>query len=152
MILDSLEHASRYDSLGPAFARAFEFLAAGGLDALPEGRHEIDGEAVYAIVASYQTQPAQSKQLEAHRRYADIQVLLRGEEAILWAPLQGLETEVAYQPDKDIVFFRDPAAGSTPLPMRPGLFALFLPWDAHKPGCSLGGPEAVRKLVVKLRV
>jgi len=154
MILDSLEHGSRYAALGPAFRKAFDYLAVTDFNALKDGRYEVDGEAVYALLSSYTTAAAEAKKLEAHRRYADIQVLLKGEETILWTPLEGLQTAEEYQADKDIVFFRDRAgaAGTAPLAMRPGLFALFLAWDAHKPGCNLGGPAAVRKVVIKVRL
>jgi biofilm protein TabA len=153
MILDSLQHASRYAALGPSFARAFDYLAGTRFETLKDGRHEIDGDSVYALLSSYSTAAPQTKKLEAHRRYADIQVLLQGEETILWTPLEGLQAEGEYQADKDIIFFRDRAgAGTAQLSLHPGLFALFLAWDAHKPGCSLQRPEAVRKVVVKVRL
>jgi biofilm protein TabA len=160
MILDSLEQVRHYAALGPTFARAFDYLATADLETLGDGRHPIDGEAVYALVSSYRTEAPAAKKLEAHRRYADIQVLLQGEETILWRPLEGLQAEAEYQADKDIIFFREPVAlepaqavpGSAPLHLRPGLFALFLPSDAHAPGCRLRDSQAVRKLVVKVRV
>lgn len=152
MILDRLEHASRYEGLGPAFRKAFAWLAETRFEGLPDGRQEVDGERVYALLSSYTTAAADSKKLEAHRRYADIQVVLEGEEVLYWAPLEGLRSEVAYQPEKDVEFFAEPAASSSALHLRPGLFGLFLAQDAHKPGCHLGGATAVRKLVVKVQL
>lgn len=48
MILDRLENAKRYLPLSPHFAKAFEFLDKHNLRDLPLGRHEIDGDRVYA--------------------------------------------------------------------------------------------------------
>ena len=46
MILDDLEHASRYCPLNPGFRLGFEFLRRADLASLPSGRHEIDGDRV----------------------------------------------------------------------------------------------------------
>lgn len=109
---------------------------------------------MYALLSSYTTAAADTKKLEAHRRYADIQVVPQGEERILWTPVQGLESVEDHLADKDVMFFRDREgqAGSTPLHLIPGLFALFFASDAHKPCCSLREPAAVRKLVIKVRL
>jgi YhcH/YjgK/YiaL family protein len=32
------------------------------------------------------------------------------------------------------------------------MFVVFLPQDAHQPGLAVGGPVAVKKIVVKVRV
>jgi YhcH/YjgK/YiaL family protein len=154
MILDRLEHISRYAALGPAYRKAFDYLAATNLDALKDGRYPIDGENVYAIASSYETSPAESRKLEAHRTYADIQVLLAGEETIQWTPLEGLPVLEDYQADKDIILLADRPgpAGLVPVHLTPGLFAVFFAWDAHKPGCSLRQPQKVRKLVIKVRL
>lgn len=51
MILDTLENADLYANLHPAFAAAFALLRREDLASLPEGRHDIDGDASYAWVA-----------------------------------------------------------------------------------------------------
>ncbi len=50
MILDDLEQAARYYDLHPGFRRAFEFLRRTDLATLAGGRHEIDGERVFALI------------------------------------------------------------------------------------------------------
>ena len=35
--------------------------------------------------------------------------------------------------------------------MRPGLFAVFFPQDAHMPGLAVDQPEPVKKMVIKIR-
>jgi len=154
MILDSLEHASQYAAVGPAFRKAFDYLTGTDFDSLEDGRHEVDGEALFALLSSYTTAAADTKKLEAHRRYAEIQGVLRGEETFLWTPVEGLQTVEDHLAEKDVAFFRERegTAGSAPLHLMPGLFALFFAWDAHKPGCSLRAPAAVRKLVIKVRL
>ena len=90
------------------------------------------------------------KLYEAHRRYIDLQYLVEGRETIYWRPVERLDSGGGLRIGPDIVFFRD-AAGSALL-LEPGLFVVFYPDDAHKPGCHTDVPEQVRKIVVKILV
>lgn len=151
MILDSFPLWHRYAALNPRFTQAFEFLGQLSPD-VAIGRHEIDGDAVYALVQEYQTRSATGMQLEAHRRYVDIQYLVRGREAIHWAPLAGL-TQIAmpYDATKDAGLFL-PSADVIPVPVQAGQFAILFPDDAHAPCCTWGEPADVLKVVVKVEV
>jgi biofilm protein TabA len=150
MISDSLANSDRYARLHPGFAAAFRFLRE--LPAIPaDGRHEIDGDALFALVQSYTTTPAAERKLEHHRKYADIQLVLAGEEIIEHAPLAGLEVDTPYQTEKDYGLVRD-AADRSAVVLKPGRFGIYFPEDAHKPGCSIRGPAPVRKVVVKVRL
>ena len=149
MILDTLDHANPYESLHPGFAAAFAFLRRPDLGGKADGRHAINGERVYALLQTYDTRPWADGFLEVHRRFIDIQFLLAGEEQIGYAPLAGQPVREAYREDKDIAFL-DGAA--EPLRLRPGVFAVFFPHDAHMPGRAVGAPARVRKAVVKVAV
>ncbi|MFA4944011.1 MAG: YhcH/YjgK/YiaL family protein [Lentisphaeria bacterium] len=146
MILDSLACLSSYRLLHPAIARVEEFLARQPLAALPDGRHEIEGAALYVGINVEPGRGEAGAVLEAHRRYVDIQVVLAGAERIGWRPLaECRELRFDYDPQRDILFYEDrPAAW---FDLEPGQFALFLPTDAHAP-LAAAGP--VRKAVFKL--
>ena len=149
MILDTLDYAHRYEALQPGFDAAFAFLRRPDLAALADGRVAIDGDRVYAMLQTYDTKPWAGGLLEAHHRYIDIQCLLAGEEWIGYAPLAGQTVREAYREDKDIAFLD---GASEPLRLRPGLFAVFFPHDAHMPGRTSGAPARVRKVVGKVAV
>jgi len=149
MIADSIERSDRYDCLSERFATAFAFLRSADLASLTKGKHEIDGDSVYALVQEYTTYPAESRRMETHRRYADIQFVVSGEEIIVWAPRDGLELVEDAFADRDIGFH--PAApAATELNLQAGMFAVFFPADAHKPCCEMGRASNVRKIVVKV--
>ena len=150
MILDTLSRWRRYAGLNPRFARAFAFLEQVA-PTVADGRHEIDGDDVFALVQRYATRPT-ADQLEAHRRYVDVQFLVAGREVIQWAPLESL-TEVTkpYDDVKDAGFFAA-GAGMVPVRVAAGQFAILFPEDAHAPCCAWGEPEAVTKVVVKVAV
>ena len=74
-----------------------------------------------------------------------------GRERMLHAPADSLDVDAPYLDEKDVAFYHDPPASSSVL-VLPGQFAIFFPADGHKPGCMAGGREAVRKVVVKVRI
>lgn len=148
MILDILENANSYESLNNAFGQAFDFLRRDDLASLEDGRHEIDGDRVFAIVAREKGRSRESAPLEAHRRYIDIQMVIDGKEEMGWRPLASCAAPRAdYDGKADLAFFNDtPDAWVT---VNAGSFVVFLPADAHAP---LVSKRAIHKVVVKVAV
>lgn len=147
MIYDSLKNIENYRCLGENFARVIDFLLANDLDALNEKRYDVDGSS-YILPQQPTLQPAAERKWEAHRLYADIQIALTAGETIDAAPISDVGGWGEYNPEKDIVKSEadDPCAH---LPMNAGYFAIFFPWDAHKPCCGEG---TVKKLVAKVKL
>jgi YhcH/YjgK/YiaL family protein len=131
--------------------RAFEFLARTDLAALPLGRTDIEGDDVYVMISEAETRPPEHVKFEAHRRYIDIQLVVRGQESIGYAPVTSLVTAEPYDATKDIEFFAVPQESAT-LALRAGDFAVFAPGDGHRPSLHLDGPHVSRKVVVKVSV
>jgi biofilm protein TabA len=150
MILTRLSEADAYASLHPGIAEGLAWLRAFD-PATPDGRHPIVGDDVFALVSSYDTGPATEKRFESHYVHLDLQLVARGTERILHTRAEGLEVEVPYDEAGDIVFYAEPGVSSSLL-MREGDLAFFHPGDAHKPGCMAGGRDAVKKVVVKVRL
>lgn len=150
MIYDDLKNAGRYFKTGDAFDRALAFVL--GFDPkTPDGRYEIEGTALYALVSSYETEPADTRRFETHRIYADVQVLIGGEERIDSSPEAPKDVVVEYNGAKDIEFWGVPRRFIS-LAMTPGTFAVFFPNELHRPNCHLDAKAGVRKIVVKVRM
>jgi len=148
MILDTLDSAARYLPLNPGFAAAFEFLARADLADLAPGRHEIDGERVFALVAKAPGRTRDQGRLETHERYVDIQYLVAGCDEMGWRAKAACSApQDAYSAEKDVQFFTD--APSAWVEVGPGQFAVFFPEDAHLPMISAG---ELHKVVVKVAV
>jgi len=131
--------------------RAFEFLARTDLAALPLGRTDIEGDDVYVMISEAETRAPEHVKFEAHRRYIDIQLVVRGQESIGYAPVTSLVTAEPYDATKDIEFFSVPQE-SAALALRAGDFVVFAPGDGHRPSLHLEGPHVSRKAVVKVSV
>jgi YhcH/YjgK/YiaL family protein len=149
MISDTLSISAIYKHLGRNFEKAFEFLQQADLNSFPLGKHPIDGEIIFMIISEYTTKKVSEARWEAHRRYADIQVLLAGEEMIGFSPLADMMTNEDYNSEKDICYLEGKGDYVT---LKPGGFAVFFPHDAHQPGVEKDIRQTVRKMVIKVRV
>ncbi|MDQ8192938.1 YhcH/YjgK/YiaL family protein [Coraliomargarita sp. SDUM461004] len=148
MIVDKSNNASQY-TMCSAWKKAFDFIHEVTPET-PDGRYEIDGARIYALVMSYMTKQPSEGKLEAHKQYADIQVILSGEERIAVTSTDFLKSSEAYNPKQDLVFYECPDSFSAQINLRTGDFAFFLPQDAHMPMICIDQPKSVKKLVVKI--
>lgn len=151
MILDKIENWKNYAGLGAGIARGLELLAGGALDGLAEGRHDIDGDRLYAGVQEYQPKDPGECRWEAHRRYVDIQYLATGCEAMGYRPAGELRVSEAYDAQKDVMFFETSPEAGTLLKVETKMFAIFFTQDAHRPMMAFGAPAGrVKKIVLKV--
>lgn len=146
MILDRLINAQRYAALHPLFPRAFDYIRANDLSVLAPGRYDIAGDELFAIVERAPGRTRERAQLECHRKYIDIQLVLQGTDEMGWKPLADCRDPVSdYSAERDIMFFSDAPAAWIAVP--PGHFCIFFPEDAHAP---LVGAGEIRKVVFKV--
>lgn len=150
MIVAKLERAAEQTVQTPAFEKAYRFLMDSRGRTLAEGKIEIDGDRVFALVQSYETQAGGEPKFEAHRKYADIQYITGGEELIGWAPLEKMTMTQEYDPAKDVVLGKASPADVTPVRLFAGELGVFYPSDAHAPKQAVGKPSEVHKIVVKV--
>ena len=149
MIADTIHHAGVYAGLGAGIARALELIRRTDFAALPAGRHEVNGDALYYLVQPYTTRPVEGASWEAHRRYLDVQYVASGRERIGWAPLTSLRVTSPYDAAADAELL---AGEGDFITAGPGTFVLLWPEDAHMPGIAAGEPSPVLKVVVKVKL
>ncbi|MBU0951339.1 MAG: YhcH/YjgK/YiaL family protein [Elusimicrobia bacterium] len=151
MIIDRIEDYKKHCLMHSHFEKVFEYLKNGVSADTKDGKYEILGKDVFAIVQSYETVAAGEKLFEAHRIYIDIQYVVSGTETIQWHPVKLLDLATEYNSEKDAAFYKLDKNASI-LKMSPGFFAVFFPEDGHIPGCLLDKSSLVKKVVVKIRV
>lgn len=149
MILCDIRHARRYSHLSPALAEAIDWLIENYEAPFEKGSKKIDSK--YDITVKSQEPallPPEKATLEAHRRFIDIQVSLKSEEIMGWAPIDNLKyPHGEYDAAKDVQFFGD--AAHSLLHVHVGQLAIFFPEDAHAPNIGLGNH---RKFCIKVPV
>lgn len=150
MIYDHLSRISLYRPLSKHIARAIDFVQTAPLETLPAGRHEVDGEAVFATIYETHTLEGGAK-WESHRRYIDLQLMLRGREQQKVADINILADATPYDTAKDVVFYRSAPQALT-AELSESQFVFYFPHDGHLPMIAVGSDTAIRKLVVKIAV
>jgi YhcH/YjgK/YiaL family protein len=148
MIFSTFASADRYAALHPLFPRAFEFIRNTDLLSLAPGRYPVIGDDLFAIVENVPGRTRAEAKLECHRKYIDIQLVLKGVDEMGWRPLADCSQPASdYSVEKDIQFFLDVPASWIVTP--PDAFCIFFPEDAHAPLVSAG---SIRKVILKVGV
>lgn len=142
MIVDKLANFARYAHLGKHFETAVAFVEATDLTKLPLGRTEVDGDNVFInVFETVYDRP--DRFWEAHRKYADVQIVLAGCERFGWGgEVTFGEIQGDLIPCKNVVGFD--------FTLTEGQFAIFLPLEPHSPGNPAGEPAPCRKAVIKV--
>ena len=149
MIYDSIAHLEVYRNVHPGVYRGLRLLAETDFSQLEDKWHEVDGDELYFLLQSYETQPSNPTP-ETHEKYIDIQFLLSGEEALDVGALEDMTAVVETIPQRDLRYHTGPVP--TRVVLTPGKFAVLFPGDAHAPNIALGEPVHCRKVVVKVKV
>lgn len=151
MIYDHLANADTYRHVKPGIARALDYLSQTDFTEVPNGKYELDGANIYAMVQRYQTRELKDSVWESHRKYIDVQFIFRGEEAFGYVPLNQAPPVTQPYDDKIDAQFYSPA--TVTIPLSAGQFVVFYPQDIHAPCLTANGtPSDVVKVVVKVAV
>lgn len=147
MIADLLEKSDMYAQMDDRLAMAFRYLQTTDFSKLENGKYEIEGKEVYAVVSEYNSKNPEDAKWEAHQKYADVQYVVSGIEKMGFGPLTSFEVKDVYNAEKDVVFLKGSGDYVT---VKPGMFAVFFPHDAHQPGVAVDENVPVKKVVVKV--
>ncbi len=148
MIFDSLENLKCYRGIAPeAVALLVDALAGLNSDA-PTGKTVLIPDKLFILVQRYATGAVADGKLEIHKNFADLQMLLSGNELIGYAPVKDAACLTPYDGEGDYALYRAEADELLLAALKPGNFTIFLPEEGHMPG--RGDGSNVVKVVVKI--
>ena len=148
MIIDKIENLKNYVGVNRHFSKVREFLEANGLNALENGKHEIDGPDCFVNIMDTKGKTKEEAVMETHRRMLDIQIPLDADETYGYTPTADLP-EAEYNEAKDVTKYPG-VQGESFITCHPGMMAVFLPEDGHQP--CIGTAENIHKAVIKIAV
>lgn len=135
----------------PNWEKALAWLKGDSWKALPLGKTEIDGAKVYVLRSSYTSKPLSECRYESHRLYADIQMVIKGNELLYVCLRDGLEIVQPYSAEKDIDFLEGKPEPLHSVVLGFPLAAVLFPWDVHMPSVAPDGWSGeVEKIVLKI--
>ena len=150
MIIDTIANASKYFSVHPLFAKAFEYIKKTDLLNQESGKYEIDGDNLKAIFSDKKgmtTEESISK-FECHNKHIDIQLCIAGTETIGWKPREKcVDAKGGYNEEKDVLFYNE--SPDMYFQLNDGQFVIFFPEDVHAP---MIGESDIKKLVIKVKI
>ena len=149
MIYTKRENLHRYLGMSQEMDTAIHFLQNTDLRILVKGRNEIDGDKVFVNRFDYQTMPQQQAIWEGHIQYADIHVLLSGNEKIGVTNVN-LLTETVRKPEEDFVGFE--GSVQSWFPMTTEDILIVFPEDIHMVKVMDGESTLVEKACFKVKV
>ena len=148
MIFDTLNNVNNYKGLGRVYD-ALKFLSETDFSKIELGRYELDGDNIFYMVQSYDTDPDKTIS-EAHKKYIDIQYMVEGEEIIGVADISEDKELTESKEENDVWFYN---CKTEPLVLSTGKYMVLYPNDLHCPGVATNGTAMTcRKVVVKVKV
>lgn len=151
MIVDNIKNIAAYKDI-PSLKAVVEYLECHDLRDLPVGTTKIDGDNLYVMIQNPTLKKVEDARPEAHVLYADLQLIIEGEEIMGYAPVRDLGEPTENPDGKDIAFY-DGKGGEafSKIVFKAGDFAVFYPQDGHAPCISNGADKDV-KAVFKIKL
>ena len=148
MILDSVENFQIYSEIHRSFKTVLDFLKKTDFSTLPDGKHVVS-DGIFAISSRYKTINESDTFIECHRKYIDIQIMVKGSER-MGICNRDLCRQFEYNDSEDYQKLEGKLDFIT---VREGFFTVFYPHDGHMPQLIQDGkPEEVKKIVIKVQV
>jgi biofilm protein TabA len=147
--VNNVVFAEQYHKNKAAWDKAFAFLRDSDLLTLKPGKYVIDGDNVYATITEAPSKTFEQSAWESHRKYIDLQYVIKGKEKIGVSPITTATVIKPYDDARDAANY---TAEGVYYIAEPGTFFLFFPGDAHRPNIKVDGYDVVKKLVIKIKV
>lgn len=146
---DNVEFAKQYHANKAYWDKAFAFMRDHNLAEMAPGKYVIDSANVVATITEAPSKTFEKSAWESHRRFIDLQYVVKGEEKIGVSPISESKVIKPYDERKDGANYE--ATGEYYI-ATPSAFFLFFPNDVHRPNILVPGFDTVKKLVIKIRV
>lgn len=131
---------------------ALELLRAKDYSKMEPGRYQVNDH-LFFMVQKYTTKAQADARFESHRRYADLQYVVSGREAVWVCNTADMLALSDFDVEKDVGKYRE-ADPQVVLKLISGTYALFMPRDCHKASFTPEGEQhsEIVKVVVKIRI
>lgn len=154
MITGNVNHLELLPYLPAQLKQAIQHVMANFNADSALGKFDIDGENQFVMIFNDSTSPAEERRQELHGKYLDIQIVLAGQEKMVFSNLAAPQGSAEWLEGKDIAFLSLTQQGleEKSFIMNAGDFVVFYPGELHKPMCAVGENAPVKKAVVKILV
>lgn len=151
MIYAELKNIKTYKGISKNLDKAIDFIVGKKYLNANFGKNIIDGDAVYFNCPEKPiTRENTNLDLEYHKKYIDIHIVLGGEEVIAYTPLEDcLETQ-SYNDEEDYALVKGKA--QVELILNAKNFLLFFPEEPHLALLKIDTPKEIKKVIFKVEI
>ena len=147
MLYDRLDNLEQYTGLFENLDTCIEWIMENGLDDLPLGRTDIQGDDIYVNVMECPAAEDSAVDFETHSKYMDLQIVLEGSQ-LFQVALEDIDETRPYDEEKDYALYKGtPSCAGV---LDPERFAVFMVEEAHKGNIRTADCEKSIKAVFKI--
>ena len=149
MIFGNMENPEEFGFLEEQIRECFAYAKNHDLVSWEKGRHEIDKDRLFVNIVEYTTTVPEERFWEAHRRYLDVHLMLRGTEQIDLNFIRNMKTG-EFVEEEDFL----PMVGekNSSVILRDGDFLICYPSDGHRTAVAADGPQTIKKAIFKVLI
>jgi len=148
MITNHISQLNYYKKLSENISTAIDFVLKTDFSILEKGKYEIKSDEIFAIVNEFQTFEIKECIAESHRKYIDLQIIIKGNEKFGFDTLTN-QKAVIHNEESDVYFYKNKMPNF--IELKENEFIFFFTFDIHQPEICIGEPSDVKKVVVKIK-
>lgn len=149
MIFGNVKNLGEYPFLEEKIQECFTYAQENDLLAYEKGSHEIDGERLFVNIVEYTTTEAENRFWEAHKKYLDVHLMLRGNEQIDLNFIQNMDIKEFVEADD---FLPMDGEKNSSIVLKDGDFLICYPSDGHRTAVAVNEPETIKKAIFKVLI
>ena len=149
MIFGNITNLQEYPFLEEQIKKCFTYATENDLLSFEKGSHEIDGDRLFVNIVEYTTTQAEERFWEAHRKYLDVHMVLRGQEQIDLNFIQNMDVK-EYVEESD--FLPMDGEKNSSVVLREGDYLICYPSDGHRTAVAVDGAETIKKAIFKVKI
>lgn len=107
---------------------------------------------IFILRQAYKTKNREDCFFESHKKYIDIQYMVKGDELMDVTHIENLEIIKEYDKKTDFIKYENKSDDISTLLIKEKELAIFYPNDAHQPCIKVNNSELIYKAVIKIPV
>ena len=153
MIVGSIESVSKQVHQFPNIRKALSYLKELEPSQIEDDRYSVIDPIIFAIFTTYLTErPLETIDVEGHRKFIDIYLMLEGSEQVGWISIDKLDDLSEYDEKGDVWKKQINKERLSFVTLHKGDAAVLFPEDAHAAQFAKGVPIHARKVIMKIAV
>ena len=150
MIFGNISCPQDYSFAEEKIRECLEYANSHALLDYEKGSHEIDGDRLFVNIVEYMTTAPEARYWEAHKKYLDVHLMLRGTEQIDLNFISSMAVGAFVEKDD---FLPMEGGKNSSVVLNEGDFLVCFPGDGHRTAVAAAGrPTEIKKAIFKVRI